>query len=162
MSVSVVRYKRKSNYSIPMSPELYYLKQDPGSAKTCSIEDIAKEIEEISSLSMGDVVHTMNIFMSQLRKVLVRGDKVRVADLGTFYMTFGCVGAAEEKDCTVRGINRVSVRFRVSRDLRLVNNAIATSRSDNNVTFALKEEKPCVHSGGEADGGGGGTVDPEA
>lgn len=143
MAVYVSRYKRKSNYSNPQSPDRYYLKHEPGAAKTCDIEDVAKEIQEISSLSVGDVTHTLYAFVGQLRKVLVRGDKVKIDGLGTFYTTLTCAGAETEKEAVVRNIKSVNIRFLVDKRLRLVNNAIATSRSDNNVTFAVKSDTPC-------------------
>lgn len=170
MSVPMNRYKRKKNYSDPDSEELYYLKQEPGSAKMYTIETVADEIEVTGALSAEDVVHTMKAFVRQLRKILIEGNKVKVDGLGIFYITTSCMGAATEKDCTVRNIKRVNTRFLVDNSLRLVNNATAATRGgSNNVSFFIKGETTSTDINGEDDGGntgddGGGDefIDPSA
>ena len=169
MSIAVMRYKRNKIATDKSSPELYYLKPVPGHTRTYSIEDVAREIEVTGGLSAEDVGHTMKSFVRCLRMILTRGDKVKVDGLGTFHVSFNCKGTAEEKDCTVRNIRKVNIRFAVDNTLRLVNDSIASTRGGaNNIEFyingnvqankGIPEENP---SGGEGNSGGG-QVDPDA
>lgn len=165
MGVPVERYQRHRKLDDKTSPQLYYLKPEPGNAKTATIASIAKEIETTGALSAEDVIHTMNAFVRQLKKQLVEGNKVKVEGLGTFYITFSTAGSATEKECTVKKINRVHIRFAVDNTLRLANNSIATTRGgENNVNFFIRSEQ-APDEGGSGDGGGrdsGDIVDPTA
>lgn len=87
---------------------------------------LAREIESIGSLSVEDVEHVMQSFVRSMKKVLVAGNKVKVDGLGIFYTTLTCPGVELEKDCTVRNITRVNLRFKVDNALRLANDSTAT------------------------------------
>ena len=167
MSVPVKRIQRHKIWSDTTSPLLYYLKQDSGSSKTSDIAAIAREIETTGALSAEDVTHTMKAFVRELKKVLTEGNRVKVDGLGTFYITFRNKGVEEEKDCTVKNINRVYIRFMVDNTLRLVNDSVATTRgADNNVKFYVKGESTSSSSGSgntdPDDGGGDDWQDPDA
>lgn len=148
MAVPVKRYRRRQLLGDVTSPELYYLKQEPGSSKTSTIDTLARDIETTGALSAEDVTHTMKAFIRQLKKVLVEGNRVKVDGLGTFYITFRSVGTEQEKECTVKNIRRVNVRFSVDNSLRLANDSTATTRGgDNNVRFYIKGETDQTGSG---------------
>ena len=71
-------------------------------------------------------------------------------------MTLTCLPGETEKECTVKNIKRVNVRFIADKAMKLVNASRSMTRSPNNVNFAL------VSAGGNAEGGGsgdGGIVD---
>ena len=154
MAVPVMRYQRYKDLSDKSSPQKYYLKQEPGSSKTATIASIAKEIEITGALSAEDVTHVMQAFVRQLKKSLVEGNKVKVDGLGTFYITLTSAGTETEKECTVKGIRRVHIRFAVDNSLRLANDSTATTRGgENNVSFYIKSETP------SGDGGDGDIVD---
>ncbi|NDV57670.1 DNA-binding protein [Bacteroides sp. 519] len=165
MSIPVQRYRRNKILGDQTSPELFYLKPVAGQTRVYSIDDVAAEAETVGALSAEDMVHAMKSFIRSLRKILVRGDKVKIEGLGTFHTTFNCIGAEEEKDCTVKNIRKVNVRFSVDNTLRLVNESNATTRAaDNNVSFYIKGET-VTSSGGNSGGGddsGGGWIDPTA
>ena len=118
-TVTVVRYKRRKRIGDEKSPMVYALKLKSGEAKIYSIETLAREIESIGSLSVEDVSHVMKSFVRAMKKVLVAGDKVKVDGLGIFYTTLTCPGVEQEKDCTVKNISRVNLRFKVDNSLRL-------------------------------------------
>ena len=122
-TVSVVRYQRKKKIGDDKSPMVYVLKPKPGESKLYSIESLAREIESIGSLSVEDVEHVMQSFVRSMKKVLVAGNKVKVDGLGIFYTTLTCPGVELEKDCTVRNITRVNLRFKVDNALRLANDS---------------------------------------
>ena len=65
----------------------------------------------------------MQSFVRSMKKVLVAGNKVKVDGLGIFYTTLTCPGVEQEKDCTVRNITRVNLRFKVDNSLRLANDS---------------------------------------
>ena len=150
---------------------VYALKLKSGEAKIYSIETLAREIESIGSLSVEDVSHVMKSFVRAMKKVLVAGDKVKVDGLGIFYTTLTCPGVEQEKDCTVKNISRVNLRFKVDNSLRLANDSTTTRGGENNVSFELYTEKKAVSEGegggsgseepGKGEGGSGGGVTPD-
>ncbi|MDE6162795.1 MAG: DNA-binding protein, partial [Bacteroides sp.] len=72
-----------------------------------------------------------------------------------FYTTLTCPGVEVEKDCTVKNIARVNLRFKVDNSLRLVNDSTATTRGgENNMMFELLSEKKAA--AGEEGGGASG------
>ena len=173
-TVTVVRYKRRKRIGDEKSPMVYALKLKSGEAKIYSIETLAREIESIGSLSVEDVSHVMKSFVRAMKKVLVSGDKVKVEGLGIFYTTLTCPGVEVEKDCTVKSISRINLRFKVDNSLRLANDSTATTRGgDNNMVFELYTDKKSAAGGnggsddsgdsGKGDGGDSGeTPDPAA
>ncbi len=137
-TVTVVRYKRRKRISDADSPMVFALKPKSGESKIYSIEALAREIETIGSLSVEDVSHVMKSFVRAMKKVLVAGNKVKVEGLGIFYTTLTCPGVELEKDCTVKSITRVNLRFKVDNSLRLANDSTATTRGgDNNMVWCL-------------------------
>lgn len=164
-NVIVVRYQRRRKIGDNTSPMVYMLKQKAGDSKVYDIKQLATEIEELGSLSAEDVTHVMSSFVRAMRNVLTSGNRVKVDGLGTFYISLSCPGVEKEKDCTVKTISRVNLRFKVDNTLRLVNDSIATTRGGvNNVTFELLSDKPSSGgSGGEGGGGdsGGDLPDPK-
>lgn len=176
MAIPVQRYKRHTILGDDTSPELIYLKREPGHERTYTLEEAAAEIETTGALSQEDVIHVMKSFVRRLRIILTQGDKLKVDGLGTFFTTFCCDGAQEEKDCTIRNIRKVNVRFAVDSSLRLVNDSIASTRGgENNVQFYLKGESETSNSSNNQPGGnndddnasggndnGGGFIDPAA
>lgn len=158
-----MRYKRHKVMGDNSSPELTYLKAVPGHSRTLTEQDVAEETEALGAMSAEDVSHVLRAFTRSMRKILVRGDKVKIPGLGTFYTTFNCEGTTDEKDCTVRNIHRVNIRFAVDNTLRLVNDSTASTRGgSNNVEFFIKND--AQPAGGNSGGGGddGDVIDPEA
>lgn len=159
MSIPLMRYKRHKILTDTSSPELNYLKPVPGHSRTYSLDDVAAETEAIGGMSAEDVSHVMKSFVRSLRKILTRGDKVKIEHMGTFFTTYTCEGTEEEKDCTVRNIKRINVRFAVDNTLRLVNDSIATTRgAANNVEFYIKSD---VKAGSNNNPGGTGGDDDD-
>ena len=157
ITVPVVRYSRHKKVGDNTSPLIYMLKQKPGDAKMYTIDMLANEIESIGSLSIEDVSHVMKSFVRAMKKILVAGNKVKVDGLGIFFTTLTCPGIAEEKDCTVKNIKRVNIRFQVDNTLRLVNDATASTRGgNNNILFELASATTAPDSGGKPGEGGGG------
>jgi predicted histone-like DNA-binding protein len=165
MSIPVMRYMRKKILGDPTSEELYYLKPVPGHSRTVTEEDVAAETEAIGALSAEDVVHVMRAFVRSMKKILVRGDKVKIPGFGIFYTTFNSEGTGDEKECTVKSIKRINVRFTASNKLRFVNDSNAETRgATNNVEFYIKSEAKTANANpagenDEAANGGAGNGD---
>ena len=120
MNVLVERYQRRKYVNQPDSQMLYYVRQKSGTVRVMDINKLADAIEANSSLTAGDVKHAIEAFVEQLRLSLTQGDKVKVDGLGTFHITLSSEGAEKEKDCTVRSIRKVNVRFVADKALQLV------------------------------------------
>lgn len=163
MSIPLVKHCfKKFNTSNPEVEELLYcLRRKGGISRLLTEIDIAKEVEEATSLTKSDLVHVFGIFFSELRKILVRGDRVKITDIGTFYMTISSDSAEKEEDLNIRSIKKVNIRFLPDKALKLVNNAVAPTRSDNNVVFAVID-KDEASSGGDGDGDDDEYIDPNA
>ena len=102
MNVLVERYQRRKYVNQPDSQMLYYVRQKSGTVRVMDINKLADAIEANSSLTAGDVKHSIEAFVEQLRLSLTQGDKVKIDGLGTFHITLSSEGAEKEKDCTVR------------------------------------------------------------
>ncbi|NDV58945.1 DNA-binding protein [Bacteroides sp. 519] len=167
MEIQVQRYQRNKVLGNSESAQLYYLKFVPGKSRTHTDESIAKSMERIGSLSIDDVLHCNRAMTREIRTLLAQGDKVHIQGLGTFFLSFNCTGTEEEKDCTVRNIHKVNVRFKPDNTFRLVNDStVATRGAEGCVKFAIKGETTTGSSGGGNDDGGddsgGGWIDPTA
>ena len=133
---------------------LYYVRQKSGTVRVMDVEKLADAIEANSSLTAGDVKHAIEAFVEQLRLSLTQGDKVKIDGLGTFHITLCSEGTEKEKDCTVRSIRKVNVRFVADKALHLVNASHTSTRSENNVEFVLASK-------GDTEGGNAGGADVE-
>ena len=153
MDVLAERYQRRKYVNQEDAPLLYYIRQKSGNVRVMDVDTMATAIESKSSLTAGDVKHTIEAFVEQLRLSLTQGDKVKIDGLGTFHITLTSDGTETMKDCTVRSIRRVNVRFVADKALKLMNSSHTSTRSENNVDFVL---------GGKGDGsdsGNGGSDD---
>ena len=72
--------------------------------------------------------------------------------LGAFEGTLTCLPGETEKECTVKNIKRVNVRFIPDKAMKLVNASRSMTRSPNNVTFAMASAG-VPEGGGSGDGG---------
>lgn len=163
MNVLVERYQRRKYVNVENSPMLYYVRQKSGTVRVMDINKLADAIEANSSLTAGDVKHSIEAFVEQLRLSLTQGDKVKIDGLGTFHITLSSDGTEAEKDCTVRSIRKVNVRFVADKALRLVNTSHTTTRGENNVDFILAGKAEAVSGDNDEEDkkpGGGEAPDP--
>ena len=167
MDVLVERYQRRKYVNQEDAPMMYYIRQKAGNVRVMDVDTMAAAIESKSSLTAGDVKHTIEAFVEQLRLSLTQGDKVKIDGLGTFHITLTSDGTEVKKDCTVRSIRRVNVRFVADKALHLVNTSHTATRSENNVDFVLAgkgegetDGSDDGNGGNDKPGGGGVTPDP--
>ena len=137
MNVLVERYQRRKYVNQENAPMLYYIRQKSGNVRVMDIDTMATAIESKSALTAGDVKHTIEAFVEQLRASLTQGDKVKIDGLGTFHITLTSDGTELMKECTVRSIRRVNVRFVADKALKLMNASHTSTRSENNVVVRV-------------------------
>ena len=124
----VVRTQRHKKIGDSSSPMVYTLKRKPQDAKIFDLARIAKDIEALGAMSAEDVEHVGKAIVRQMRQTLTDGNSVRLDGFGIFHTTFKCRATEVAKDCTVKNIERVNIRFKVANTLRLVNDANATTK----------------------------------
>lgn len=161
MSVAlVVRTQRYQKIGDKTSPLVYTLKRKPKDAKIFDLARIAQDIEALGAMSAEDVEHVGKALVRQMRQTLVDGNSVRLDGFGIFHTTFRCRATEQAKDCTVKNIERVNIRFKVANSLRLVNDTNATTKgSPNNIVFELVGNSGSNSGGSGSDTGGSGSDD---
>ncbi|MCI1647130.1 MAG: HU family DNA-binding protein [Bacteroides sp.] len=157
-TITVVRCLRRKKLGDKTSPLVNALKRKAGDAKTYDIKYLANEIESIGSLSVEDVEHVIKSLVRSMKTILCNGNRLKLDGFGTFYITFHCNATDDAKNCTVRNIDCVHVRFKVDNTLRLVNDSLATTRgAANNLVFELEKPKTTDSSDGGSSSDGGNT-----
>ena len=148
----VVRTQRHKKIGDKTSPMVYTLKRKPKDAKMFDLERIAQDIEALGGMSAEDVVHVGKAIVRQMRQTMTDGNSVRLDGFGIFHTTFKCRATEVAKDCTVKNIERVNIRFKVANTLRLVNDSNATTKGGaNNLVFELVSEDKNSSGGGSGD-----------
>lgn len=161
----VVRVQRHKKIGDKTSPMVYTLVRKPKDAKTYNLERIAADIEALGGMSAEDVLHVSRGLIRSIRQILTDGNTVKIDGLGLFRTSFRCETAEEAKNCTVKNITRVNIRFMADSSLRLANDTNATTKgAPNNIAFELvsADSESGESSGGEGGSGGnsgGGTGD---
>ena len=151
----VVRTQRHKKIGDKESPMVYTLKRKSKDAKMFDLERIAQDIEALGGMSAEDVVHVGKAIVRQMRQTMTDGNSVRLDGFGIFHTTFKCRATDIAKDCTVKNIERVNIRFKVANTLRLENDTNATTKGNpNTLIFELVSEDGV--SGGGNNGGGSG------
>lgn len=152
----VVRVQRHKKIGDKTSPMVYTLVRKPKDAKTYDLERIAADIEALGGMSAEDVLHVARGLIRSIRQILTDGNTVKVDGLGLFRTTFSCETAEEAKNCTVKNITRVNIRFMADSSLRLVNDTNASTKgAPNNIEFEL-----VAADGADTGSDSGGTVTP--
>lgn len=92
-----------------------------------------------------------------MKQILRDGNRVKLDNFGTFYITFRCPGVETAAKCSVKNITRVNIRFLADNTLKLVNESTVTTKGAlNNVVFELEKLESGSGSGGSDSGGDGG------
>lgn len=152
----VVRSMRRKKIGNTQSPMVYILKRKPKDAKIFNLSRLAQDIEALGGMSAEDVEHVGKAIIRQMRQTLTDGNSVQLDGFGIFHTTFRCRTSEAAKDCTVKNIERVNIRFRVANAFRLVNDSNATTKgAPNNIVFELVSEEPSKPSGNNPSAGSG-------
>ena len=145
----VVRTQRHKKIGDSNSPMVHTLKRKPQDAKIFDLARIAQDIEALGAMSAEDVEHVGKAIVRQMRQTLTDGNSVRLDGFGIFHTTFKCRATEVAKDCTVKNIERVNIRFNAVYSLRMVNDSKATTIvGANNLVFELVADDKNSSGGG--------------
>ena len=124
--------------------------------KSATLESIAVQMKESSSLTLGDIQSVLTNFVKALRSELYNGRSVNVDGFGVFSLSASTVGSALKKECLPEKIKAVRINFRASSAIR-PNLDTATTRAEDRIDFVDLETQlkklNMQESGGEEDGG---------
>lgn len=86
--------------------------------QTATLETIAYDMKESSSLSIGDIKSVLANFVISMRRALYNGHSVNIAGFGVFRLTSHSEGADTADSCSVKNIKQVNISFRPSNSIR--------------------------------------------
>ena len=114
------------------------------------------DIQKNCAMTKGDVKHVIEALVEEVQENLANGNKVKLNQFGTFYMTFCCPGVATSAECTVKNIKSIQINFRPSSSVRP--NLTSKSAGDKIEFLDLEAPKKKKGDGSGEDntpGGGG-------
>ena len=114
------------------------------------------DIQKSCAMTKGDVKHVIEALVEEVQENLANGNKVKLDQFGTFYMTFCCPGVATSAECTVKNIKSIQINFRPSSSVRP---NLTSTRAGDKIEFLDLEapkKKKGDGSGEDNNPGGGG------
>ena len=120
---------------------------------TVTLDTLAEEVAELSSLSPGDVKNGVDNLISVMTRHMQSGESVMLGDLGSFYFVMKSIGKGFE---TAEEVNANSCRLKVMfrpASTRNSDRTVATRTLVTGVTFK-KIDTLFAGSGTTSDGGG--------
>lgn len=148
-----------------------YFARSISSGKTVTTKRLMSEVAKASTVAPADVAAVLQALSEAMCDHLCDGDKVKLDNIGTFYLMADASGngVATEKEVTASQINRVNVRFAPEK-VRIgggggKQNSIP-ALANGNITWERAENTTETNStggntggntgGGDTPGGGGG------
>jgi predicted histone-like DNA-binding protein len=87
----------------------WYLTKDTGN--TIDLDDIAKEIQDRSAMTKGDILAVLSNLIQVLPSHLKQGDSVRLGGLGSFRLSVTSAGAADAAALSAKDVKNSRVVF---------------------------------------------------
>ncbi|WP_075319319.1 HU family DNA-binding protein [Bacteroides togonis] len=125
--------------------------------KSATLDTLAQQMKESSSLTLGDIRSVLTNFVAAMRAELYNGHSVNVDGFGVFSLSATTEGVDRKEDCGADQIKSVRINFRASSAIR-PNLDPATTRVEDRIDFVDLEsqlKKLNVQGGTEPDGGDG-------
>lgn len=127
--------------------------------QTVTLDSIAYEMKEKSSLSYGDIKSVLTNFVETMRTSLYNGHSVNIQEFGVFSLSARSSGVDEVKDCSAKNIRSVKINFRASSSVKP---NLASTRAGDKIEFldiqaALDGENGNGGSGSDGNQGGSGS-----
>ena len=121
-----------------------------------TLNSIATQMKESSSLTLGDIQSVLTNFVKALRCELYNGRSVNVDGFGVFSLSASTTGSVLKKDCLPEKIKAVRINFRASSAIR-PNLDPATTRAEDRIDFVDLETqlKRLNMPGADGEEGGG-------
>lgn len=134
--------------------------------KSATLESLAVQMKESSSLTMGDIKSVLINFVTAMRTELYNGHSVNIEGFGVFSLSASTEGVDSKEKCNADRIKAVRINFRASSAIR-PNLDPATTRAEDRIDFVDLESqlaklnlKPSEDSGSGDTGTGSGGEDP--
>lgn len=135
--------------------------------KSATLESLAVQMKENSSLTLGDIKSVLTNFVAAMRTELYNGHSVNIGGFGVFSLSASTEGSDTKEKCQADKIKAVRINFRASSSIR-PNLDPATTRSEDRMDFVDLESqlaklnmKPdeggSEPGGGDSEPGGGGS-----
>lgn len=115
MSIPYKKVERGNPLNSKADPKFYLQLVTMGQA---TLETIAYDMKETSSLSLGDIKSVLANFVSAMRRALYNGHSVNIPDFGVFSLSARCEGAETAEASSVKNIRSVKINFRASSSVR--------------------------------------------
>lgn len=154
MSVTFKKILRKSPFDKNGSGKYYPQLITWG--KPATLDTIAKQMKEKSSLTLGDIKSVLTNFVEVMRSELYNGHAVNVENFGVFSLSATTVGTDVKKECLPENIRMVRINFRASSSVRP---NLAATRAEDRLDFVDLEQQLKSMDGNN--GGGGVTPGPD-
>ena len=102
-------YKYQNNSSIEGVKNKWFLRIKHG--ETVDLEGLAKHMAEHNSpFSEGLIYGVLKDMTRCIEELLLDSKKVKIGDLGIFYLGVNCKGAADAESCTVDNVRNLSFK----------------------------------------------------
>lgn len=116
MAIPYKRVERKNPLD-DTQPSKYYIRLVT-LGQTATLDSIAYEMKEASSLSLGDIKSVITNFVTAMRRALYNGHSVNIADFGIFSLSARSEGSDTMAKCSVKNIRSVKINFRASSSVK--------------------------------------------
>ena len=116
MAIPYKKVQRSNPFDLKAAPKFYIQLVTLG--QTATLESIAYEMKETSSLSLGDIKSVLTNFVTAMRRALYNGHSVNIPGFGVFSLSARCDGAETIELCSVKKIRKVKINFRASSDVK--------------------------------------------
>lgn len=127
-------------------------------------DDITKQVTQETTVTEADVKGVISALVSLMKRELLKGNEIRLSELGSMYPTFSSEGADEVEKFVPSMIKQVNIRFRPSNDLKneLKKAQFTISPTKKLIKSAVKDMKVNVQEAIDAEGDdeGGDTPNP--
>lgn len=133
--------------------------------KSATLDTLAVQMKEASSLTLGDIRSVLTNFVTAMRTELYNGHSVNIEGFGVFSLSATTEGSEKKEDCQADKIKAVRINFRASSAIRPNLDSVTTRQEDRidfvdlesqlkrlNMTGETEEEPD--EGGGEDTGGG--------
>ena len=117
--------------------------------KSATLESIAVQMKESSSLTLGDIQSVITNFVGAMRRELFNGRSVNIDNFGVFSLSATTEGSEKKDDCQSTKIRS----FRASSSIRP---QVAATRAEDRMDFVDLESQLKAAGSGSGGGEGGG------
>ena len=114
----MLKYKltEKGNPLDPAAPKKIYATHVSKGKK--SLQAMARDITDLSSLSRGDVQNVLANMVDQIPKYLLDGNTVSLGELGSLRITFSSEGVDSAADFNTKLIKKLKIQFTAGKLLK--------------------------------------------